>query len=106
MKTMKCQILFSRKKYEIIISLSFAKLAKKAVMGKVTASRKHIYIILTPLTPLLSSNNGVYRGILFFSFFFFFCFCFFFYLLENIDCEYMLEPRRRGGSNEYPQSMF
>ena len=25
---------------------------------------------------------------------------------ENIDCRYTLEPPRRGGSNEYPQSMF
>ena len=26
---------------------------------------------------------------------------------QNIDCGYSLEPpRRRGGSNEYPQSMF
>ena len=25
---------------------------------------------------------------------------------QNIDCGYTLEPRRRGGSNEYPQSMF
>ena len=24
---------------------------------------------------------------------------------QNIDCGYMLEPPRRGGSNEYPQSM-
>ena len=24
----------------------------------------------------------------------------------NIECGYMLEPPRRGGSNEYPQSMF
>ena len=24
---------------------------------------------------------------------------------QNIDCEYSLEPPRRGGSNEYPQSM-
>ena len=24
----------------------------------------------------------------------------------NIDCEYSLEPPHRGGSNEYPQSMF
>ena len=23
-----------------------------------------------------------------------------------MDCEYSLEPPRRGGSNEYPQSMF
>ena len=25
---------------------------------------------------------------------------------QNIDCWYLLEPPRRGGSNEYPQSMF
>ena len=25
---------------------------------------------------------------------------------QNIDCGYMLEPPQRGGSNEYPQSMF
>ena len=25
---------------------------------------------------------------------------------KNIDCGYSLEPLRRGGSNEYPQSMF
>ena len=25
---------------------------------------------------------------------------------QNINCGYSLEPPRRGGSNEYPQSMF
>ena len=25
---------------------------------------------------------------------------------QNIDCGYLLEPPRRGGSNKYPQSMF
>ena len=25
---------------------------------------------------------------------------------QNIDCGYSLKPSRRGGSNEYPQSMF
>ena len=30
----------------------------------------------------------------------------FLFLLKNIDCGYPLEPPRRGGSNEYPQSMF
>ena len=25
---------------------------------------------------------------------------------QNIDCGYTLEPHRRGGFNEYPQSMF
>ena len=31
---------------------------------------------------------------------------FFFIFAQNIDCGYTLEPPRRGGSNEYPQSMF
>ena len=31
---------------------------------------------------------------------------FFLSLLKNIDCGYPLEPPRRGGSNEYQQSMF
>ena len=30
----------------------------------------------------------------------------FLFLLKNIGCGYSLEPPRRGGSNEYPQSMF
>ena len=31
---------------------------------------------------------------------------FFLFLLQNIDCGYSLEPPRRGGSNEYPQSKY
>ena len=31
---------------------------------------------------------------------------FFFIFAQNIDCVYTLEPPRRGGSNDYPQSMF
>ena len=31
---------------------------------------------------------------------------FFIFLLKNIGCGYPSEPPRRGGSNEYPQSMF
>ena len=30
----------------------------------------------------------------------------FLFFAENIDCGYTLEPPKRGGSNEYPQSMF
>ena len=26
--------------------------------------------------------------------------------VQNMDCGYSLEPPHRGGSNEYPQSMF
>ena len=29
-----------------------------------------------------------------------------FRISQNIDCGYSLEQPRRGGSNEYPQSMF
>ena len=63
--------------------------------GTNTASRKHAHVILTPLNPILYSKAGVYRGIHYFS-----------YFAKNIDCGYSLEPPRRGGSNEYPQSMF
>ena len=31
---------------------------------------------------------------------------FFFISAQNIDCGSSLEPHQRGGSNEYPQSMF
>ena len=30
----------------------------------------------------------------------------FYISVQNIDCGYSSEPPRRGGSNEYPQSMF
>ena len=30
----------------------------------------------------------------------------FIFSAQNIDCGYLLEPPRRGGSNEYPQSMY
>ena len=33
-------------------------------------------------------------------------FAIFLIFAQNIDCGYTLEPPRRGGSNEYPQSMF
>ena len=63
-------------------------------------SRKHAYIILTPLkhayiilTPLNLGFTGVYIIIFHIS-------------ALNIDCENSLEPPHRGGSNEYPQSMF
>ena len=62
------------------------------------ASRKHTctYIIFTPLNPtFIYKNWGLQGDTLFFLF-----------LLKNIDCGYSLEPPRRGGSNDCPQSMF
>ena len=38
--------------------------------------------------------NGIFKNIYFLIF------------AQNIDCGYTLEPSRRGGSNEYPHSMF
>ena len=61
------------------------------------AITKTYLIILTPLNPtffiIKLGFTGVYNN-------------FFFILLKNIDCGYSLGPPRRGGSNEYPQSMF
>ena len=59
------------------------------------SSRKHTYIILTPLNPILCSKTGVYRDIHYFS-----------YFCSKTDYGYSLEPPLWGGSNEYPQSMF
>ena len=59
-------------------------------------SRKHTYIILTPLNPNFISWNWGLQGYTFF----------FLFLSKNIDCGYSLEPPRRGGSNEYPQSVL
>ena len=54
-----------------------------------------LYNFDPPQTPLLYSKTGVYRGI-----------NYFLISAQNIDCGYSLEPPRRGGSNDYPQSMF
>ena len=69
---------------------------KKTFLHWWYSSRKHTYILLTPLNPLSYSKTGVYRG----------TYYFFLFLLKNINCGYSLEPSRWGGSNEYPQSMF
>ena len=58
-------------------------------------SRKHAYIILTPLNPTSVINWGL-QGYIFF----------FLFLLKNIDCGYSLEPPHRGGSNEYHNICF
>ena len=85
---MKCQILFSEKtisKYRQNIHVPYS-----------VSSRKHAYIILTPLKShfyiVKLGFTGVYIIFLMFA--------------QNIDCGYSLEPPRRGGSNGYPQSMF
>ena len=59
---------------------------------KVYPSRKHTYIILTPLNPTFIYLQGYTL--------------FFLFLLKNIDCGYALERPRRGGSNEYHNLCF
>ena len=58
-------------------------------------SRKHAYIILTPLNPIFYIVKLGFSGvdIIFLS-------------AQNHRLWYSLEPPRRGGSNEYPQSMI
>ena len=62
----------------------------------VYSSRKHIYIILIPLNPTFYIVKLGFTVV----------YIIFLISLKNIDCGYSLEPPRRGGSNEYPQSMF
>ena len=60
------------------------------------SSRKHTYIIFDPLKPPLYIVKLGFIGV----------YIVFLISAQNIDCGYSLEPPRRGGSNEYPQSMF
>ena len=59
-------------------------------------SRKHAYIILTPLKPHCYIVKLGFTGV----------YIIFLISAQNTDCGYSLEPPRRGGSNEYPQSCF
>ena len=57
--------------------------------------RTHLYNI-DPLKPHFYIVKLGFRGV----------YIIFLISAQNIDCGYSLEPPRRGGSNEYPQSMF
>ena len=56
--------------------------------------RKHAYSNLLKILPPKTENFQIKNSDIFQD------------SVQNIDCEYSLEPPRRGGSNEYPQSMF
>ena len=64
--------------------------------GHYITSRKHAYIILTPLKPHFYIVKLGFTGV----------YIIFLISVKNIDCGYSLEPPRRGGSNEYTQSVF
>ena len=55
--------------------------------------RKHAYANIWKITPPKTENIQIKNSIFHIS-------------AQNIDCGYSLDPPRRGGSNEYPQSMF
>ena len=56
--------------------------------------RKHAYSNILRILPPKNENFQMKNSDIFFI------------SAQNIDCRYSLEPPRRGGSNEYPQSMF
>ena len=63
-------------------------------LGLYMSLRKHVYSNILKILPAKNENFQIKILI------------FFLFLLKNIDCGYLLEPPRRGGSNKYPQSMF
>ena len=60
------------------------------------ASWKHAYINTDPLKPHFYTVKLGFTGV----------YIIFLISAQNIDCGYSLEPPRRGGSNDYLQSMF
>ena len=65
--------------------------------GKIVFSiRKACPCNVYPLIPHFYIAKLGYAGV----------YLFFLFLLQNIDCGYLLEPPRRGGSNVCPKSIF
>ena len=56
--------------------------------------RKQAYSNMLKISPPKNENFQIKNSDIFYS------------SAQNIDCEYSLEPPRRGGSNGYPQSIF
>ena len=63
---------------------------------KINVHHENTYIILTPIKPHFYIVKLGFTGV----------YIIFLISAEIIDFGYSLEPPRRGGSNEYPQSMF
>ena len=64
------------------------------ICGLIYSLRKHAYSIILKFLQQKKENFHIKNSnILLIS-------------ARNIDCVYSLEPPRRGGSNEHPQSMF
>ena len=56
--------------------------------------RKHSYLNIRKILPPKNENFQIINSDIFHN------------STQNIDCGYSLEPPQRGGSNEYPQSIF
>ena len=59
-----------------------------------TPFQKHAYSNILKILPTKNENFKIKKSAIFHIF------------SQNMDCGYSLEPPRRDGSNEYPQSMF
>ena len=64
-------------------------------LGNSSTLRKHAYSNILKILPPTENENFQIKF-----------FDIFHISAKNIDCGYSVEPPRRGGSNEYPQSMF
>ena len=64
------------------------------LLGHLVTLRKHAYSNILKILPSKNENFQIKNSDIFQD------------SAQNIDFEYSLRPPRRGGSNEYPQSMF
>ena len=62
--------------------------------GRMQPLRKHAHLNILIISPPKNENFQIKNSDIFHV------------SAQNIDCWYSLQPPRRGGSNEYPQSMF
>ena len=75
-----------------LLSLFITRCADPAKMP--ATLRKHAYSNILKILPPKNENVQIKNPDIFYT------------SAQIIDCGYPLEPPRRGGSNEYPQSMF
>ena len=82
--------------YYDLITLLFAWyfIIKQILLKQTVSLRKHAYSNILKILQPKKENYQIKNSDIFHI------------SAQNIDCRYSLEPPHRGGSNEYPQSMF
>ena len=90
MTNMICKQLGKYKRWVIVKKVHYLNFQRKFNL----TLRKHAYSKILKILPPKNWNFSD-KNLWYFS-----------YFPQTIDCGYSLEPPRRGGSNEYPQSMF